>query len=711
MFAPRLRHACLFATAVALGPALPAQAGTVEALRVMLHPYAAPRGELPASAQAKLEEIAGTSLILTRTTRTGGLELALPAAVDEADAAAIVKKLRVDRSVLWAEPILPATPTARAKAAASDVQGRRLMVRIRDGVTPDWEGFLNRLSNKLGTKVTLERQIAHIAVLSVASDHSAELLAGIAARIQEEAEVQYADAVRWMRPAAAPNDPLFGAQWALRSGVAGINAETAWELQPSAAGVTVAVVDTGILPHPDMTGRVLPGYDFISDPGRARDGNARDPDPRDEGDWSHGDCFGAHYDSFFHGLFVAGIIAANSNNGVGVAGIAGNVNILPVRVLGACGGTTEDVLEGMLWASGVQIAGVPPNKTPAKVINLSLGGYGACDQAMQEAVDDALAQGAVIVAAAGNDGAYAADFAPANCSGVVTVGAHNAQAGLTSYSNFGRRVDLTAPGGDSPAPDLVVGLSNDGATTPNNPDYVWAAGTSFAAPMVAGTVAMLLARDAMLTGGRVLDRLAGAARAYPEGSNCVAGFCGAGMLDAGASVGSTIPGGVPPPNTTRVVEYYRADLDHYFITADPAEANFLDTFLAGTFQRTGLYFHAYLNPVVAPPDVQPVCRFYANADVQINSHYYSANFDECLAVLLNWPGVWELETATAFYIEVPDASGRCRTGTLPVYRFFNNRRDANHRYTVDLSVRRAMNNRTWVPEGTGPASVAFCSPV
>ncbi len=114
------------------------------------------------------------------------------------------------------------------------------------------------------------------------------------------------------------------------------------------------------------------------------------------------------------------------------------MNILPVRVLGVCGGTFEDVLAGVMWASGVAIDGVPPNKTPAKIINLSLGGFGPCDQSMQEAVDDAMAQGAVVVAAAGNDTLEAADFAPANCSGVITVGAHGSRGALTSYSNFGR---------------------------------------------------------------------------------------------------------------------------------------------------------------------------------------------------------------------------------------------------------------------------------
>ena len=170
------------------------------------------------------------------------------------------------------------------------------------------------------------------------------------------------------------------------------------------------MVDTGILPHPDLAGRVLPGYDFISDAVLARDGNARDPNPRDEGDWSNGECGPYSEPSFFHGLFVAGIIAANANNGIGIAGIAAGADIVPVRVLGTCGGTFEDIFAGVLWASGVNIAGVPANQNPAKIINLSLGGFGPCDQSIQEAVDDALAHGAVVVVAAGNSSLEACGF-------------------------------------------------------------------------------------------------------------------------------------------------------------------------------------------------------------------------------------------------------------------------------------------------------------
>ncbi|MEO8755284.1 MAG: S8 family peptidase, partial [Casimicrobiaceae bacterium] len=685
-----LRKQCALLAAIgciALVSATSAAAESVARLRVMLHPYTAAPGVLPPEALALLVELAGSSLALTGTTRTGALELALPAPVDAADAIAMVKRLRVDRSVLWAEPILPAP--AKAKAAddtSGQTPGRRFMVRIKDGVTPDWPSLLGRLGARIGLPLKAERQIGNIWILSVAYDQSVATLAQFAELIQGDTDIQYADPVRHVTAQAAPNDPFYSRQWYLTSALAGINVETAWTLQPTSPNIVVAVIDTGILPHPDLVGRVLPGYDFISDPNRARDGNARDPNPRDEGDWSQGEC-GFLSDSFFHGLFVSGLIAANTNNDIGIAGVADGVQILPVRTLGVCGGTFEDVLEGMMWASGVRIAGVPVNTTPAKVINMSLGGLGDCDQSIQEAVNDALAQGAVVVTAAGNSFEDARNFTPTNCSGVISVGAHTAQASITSYSNYGQRIDLTAPGGDYPVTDLILGLSNDGITVPRDPDYVYAAGTSFAAPLVSGTAAMMLARNPLLTAGNVLDIITGTTRGYPGGSFCtVPNLCGSGMLDAGAAIGSTLPGGgAPPPNAFQVVEYYRSDLDHYFITADPAEIKYVDTVLSGIFKRTGLYFYAYLNPAVAPKDAQPVCRYYASAAVQINSHYYSGSFLECVAVAVNWPGIWQLESAHAFYIQVPDALGRCPAKTLPVYRFFDNRRDANHRYTVDLS--------------------------
>ena len=219
-----------------------------------------------------------------------------------------------------------------------------------------------------------------------------------------------------------------------------------------------------------------------------------------------------------------------------------------MRVLGQCGGTDADVFEGMLWASGVAIAGVPANPNPARVINLSLGGPGACTQAIQEAVDDALAQGAVVVAAAGNESDDAANYAPANCSGVITVAALNVAGERAFYSNFGTRVDLAAPAGET-VDDATVSHSNSGETSPGDPAYSLGIGTSFSAPLVSGVASLMLGRNPTMTPGRVLGILQGTARDFPAGTTCGTGnLCGIGMLDAGAAVASTIPatGDLPP---------------------------------------------------------------------------------------------------------------------------------------------------------------------
>jgi serine protease len=710
----RASKLAILATTLAAFAALaqPANADTVSTIRVRLHPYTAPAGQLPPAALAKLEALVGTGLTLQGTTRTGALDLALAVPQDSATIAASLKALRNDRGVLWAETPRAASVTAKVaqvQAPGANALGQRLMVRLKDGVTPDWSTLLPELGVRAGTSLTVERQIGNVWVLSTPTPQTTAQLTQMAGALQLHGAVQYADPVRRAYAFAAPNDPFYSQQWALNDPVSGIRAELAWAAQPDSSSVVVAVVDTGILPHPDLDGRVLDGFDFISDPARARDGDGRDPNPRDEGDWTTGEC-GPPENSSFHGLFVSGLIAANTNNGQGIAGLTTGSKILPVRVLGACGGTFDDILAGVLWASGVHIDGAPANVNPAKVINLSLGGTGPCDQSIQEAIDDALAQGSVVVAAAGNSSEDVQDFTPASCSGVIAVAASNIDATLASYSNFGTRIDVMAPGGDLPDADLIVSTGNDGTTVPQNPDYVAGRGTSFAAPLVSGTAALMIARDPMLTAGGVLQIITGTARDFSSTSICAVGnLCGTGLLDTGGAITSTLPGGAtPPPGASQIVEYYNAALDHYFITADPGEINYIDTFFSDIYQRTGLYFWGYLAQFVAPPGVMPVCRFVAGG--LINSHFFSADNFECQYVLNHWSGTWFLESRHAFYIQVPDIDGNCPANTLPVYRFFDNRDDANHRYTVDLSVRRSMLNRGWVAEGEGPSAVAFCSP-
>jgi hypothetical protein len=167
--------------------------------------------------------------------------------------------------------------------------------------------------------------------------------------------------------------------------------------------------------------------------------------------------------------------------------------------------------------------------------------------------------------------------------------------------------------------------------------------------------------------------------------------------------------GEVPPGAVAVIEYYRADLDHYFITASPTEINFYDTVMAGIFQRTGEVFFAYPSQAAAPLGAQPVCRY--SAAGLINSNFWSANATECATVGRDTADGWTLNTPAAFWIALADGNGACAEGSVPVYSFFNNRRDANQRFTLDLSVRRTMINRSWVLDGPAPNGAVWCSPI
>lgn len=702
---------CLGIALLALG--FEAGAQNVTQIRLMLHPTTAAPGALPLAAMTRLQALSGVALSVAGTTRTGALEFSLAQPLSTGDANALLRRLREDRSVLWAEPILPA-PLAAKAASLSPFQGNKLMVRLVGDPSPDWSVLLPRFTDLAGMPMRVERQIDNVWVLSLDQRVPEDMLAAIAEQLQMDSAVQYADPARRAFAHRVPNDPLYSQQWALSDPVGGLNAPAAWDLQIGSSGVTVAVIDTGITVHPDLAGRILPGYNFISDPATAGNNVGRNSDPTDLGDGTSNDECGDGIPgeaSFFHGTFVSGLIAADTNNGAGIAGLDWNAKILPVRTLGKCGGTFDDILDALLWALGQPVAGVPLNPNPARVINLSLGGIGSCPQSFQEAINTALAQGAVVVVSAGNDSEDAMNSAPANCSGVITVGASTRGGDITQYSNFGRRIDLSAPGGDGEMPDWILSTGNDGVAGPGNPDYEFAVGTSFSAPFVSASASLMIARNANLTPGRIQDIITGTARTFTAGSACgVSSQCGAGLLDTSLALQSTLPGvSVAPPGTVPVIEYYRSDKDHYFMSADAAEIAFVDTGLAGTFQRTGELFYAWLDPALAPPGAVPVCRFSATG--LIDSHYFTASAAECQFILTHFAGVWTLELAAAFYVLPPDATGACTAGTLPVYRFFDNRQDANQRHTIDLSVRRAMLNRAWVPQGVAPDGVIFCTPI
>ncbi|WP_436492728.1 S8 family peptidase [Actinokineospora sp. HUAS TT18] len=343
---------------------------------------------------------------------------------------------------------------------------------------------------------------------------------------------------------AQTNDSRYAEQWDLFEATAGMNAPAAWATADG-AGVTVAVIDTGIVGHSDLNANVLPGYDFISDAAAARDGNGRDANPNDEGDWyAAGECGSANpSNSSWHGSHVAGTIAAVSDNSNGIAGIAAKSKIVPIRVLGKCGGRSSDIADAITWASGGKVTRVPNNPNPAKVINMSLGGAGSCGSIYQRAIDGAVKRGTTVVVAAGNSNSDVSGFSPANCNNVVSVAASDREGNRAFYSNFGAKIDVTAPGGevrnetDAPGTrtkpqDGILSTINAGLTTQTTEDYKTFMGTSMAAPHVAGLVALMLG-EKPLTPAQVEAALKANVRPLP--GTC-SGGCGTGLIDAGATI-------------------------------------------------------------------------------------------------------------------------------------------------------------------------------
>ncbi|HEY4144002.1 S8 family serine peptidase [Pinirhizobacter sp.] len=333
------------------------------------------------------------------------------------------------------------------------------------------------------------------------------------------------------------NDPYWPHLWSYRADRTGIDVAKAWT-HSRGEGVVVAIIDTGITNHPDLQGQILPGYDFISDASMAGDGNGRDGNAYDEGDFSLG------RPSSWHGTHVAGTVVALADNALGVAGIAPGAKVVPVRVLGKGGGYGSDIADGIIWAAGGSVPGVPDNRNPAKVLNLSLGGTGACSSVYSRAINMARALGSVVVVAAGNENRDATMVTPANCPGTITVAASNPSGGKSSFSNFGRMVNITAPGGaGGGGQGDIYSTVNAGQTRPAGPAYAAYAGTSMAAPHVAAVAALVLAVAPSLKPDEVQALLIDNVKPLPQ--PCRQG-CGSGLLDAGTSVEAAAQRAVRP---------------------------------------------------------------------------------------------------------------------------------------------------------------------
>jgi serine protease len=428
-----------------------------------------------------------------------------------------------------------------------------------------------------GRGITERRQV--VRAVGVDSATLAKVLAA-------DPDVEFAEVDHRRRATTVPNDPRFAptlgtspasGQWYLKAPdlttPASINAVGAWDITQGSSNVIVAVLDTGVrFDHPDLAGKLLPGFDFVHDATLANDTNGYDSNAEDPGDWVSAtdkqntlfkDCDVAN--SSWHGTIVSGIVGAATDNGVGMAGVGWNTKILPVRVLGKCFGYDSDIQAGMLWAAGIDVPGAPHNSTPAQVLNLSLGGDGTCSNAYATAISRVVAQGVTIVVAAGNGNGHAVET-PGSCAGVIAVAGLRHVGTKVGYSDLGPEVSIAAPAGNCVNTDgsaclyPILSTTNKGTKGPVTgalgaayTDAVnYSVGTSFSAPQVAGTVALMLAANPTLTPAQVKNLLQSSARQFPSSSgipmcqppsssnqdecNCTTSTCGAGMLDAGAAV-------------------------------------------------------------------------------------------------------------------------------------------------------------------------------
>lgn len=448
--------------------------------------------------------------------------------------------------VHFARAFAVAGALAIATAAHADAPAR-LIVKLREtsaksALTP--KARIAKLASDSGIGLTHVRAMALGADVVVATELD-EAAAVDALRANPDVEFVDVDRRRQIEQIAPVNDPFLAGQRYLTNDDASISAFSAWQTTHGSSAIVVAVLDTGYRPHAGLAGRFLPGYDMIGDPATANDGDGRDSDATDPGDWvlaSEATDTCKARNSSWHGTGVAGVIAANTNDAAWTAGIDWNAMVLPVRVLGKCGGFDSDIVDGVAWAAGLSVPGVPPNPHPAQVINLSLGGKRSCPAYYPAVVQAAYAHGVTraVVAAAGNESEDVADDSPASCPGVIAVASTTVIGGkLATYSNYGAGITISAPGGTY-VPVLptqgTLALSNSGTTTPLDDAVFSEGGTSFSAPMVSAAISLMLSVAPSLTPDQIVAILQSTAKPFPAVSDCTIDTCGAGILDAGAAV-------------------------------------------------------------------------------------------------------------------------------------------------------------------------------
>jgi serine protease len=433
---------------------------------------------------------------------------------------------------------------------------------------------VSAIAARAGLALQAQRSITSLLQVLRVEPQPGEAVAATLARLRADPDLEYAELDQRRYIHAAPPTP---AQWYLQPAAAAtpsaVDAVTAWNITPGSTVTVIADIDTGVrTDHPDLAGRLLPGYCFISDAFIANLGTSGEscpgPGAVDTGDWvtqqdisNHSsECSNATPEpSSWHGTRVAGILGTDDLAGVDglpvttdIAGLTFNTKLLPVRALGKCGGLDSDIISGMLWAAGLTVSGAPANPNPAKIINLSLGASGSCPNTYQDAIDQITALGILVVVSAGNEGGPV--DAPANCLGVAGVAGLRQAGTKVGYSSLGPQIALAAPAGNCGNSftgalgsacvysmftttnlgyqladandytgeyycDPVSGADAPLCTLANSNQYrTYNIGTSFSAPVVSGIAALMSAVNTKLNSCQLIARLKEGSTAFPQTS-------------------------------------------------------------------------------------------------------------------------------------------------------------------------------------------------
>lgn len=435
-----------------------------------------------------------------------------------------------------------------------------------------------KLSSEMGMKLVFKRTMSGNAeVFTFDSSNKSNSVTDINKLVEElnkRNDIEYAEIDALQIAYRNPNDTIYNSQWHYHEETAGMRLPGAWDITTGSSNVSVAVLDTGYRPHADLNPKIIGGYDMISSTFVGADGDGRDANAEDPGDfYAAGECNETPpraEGSSWHGTHVAGTVGAASNNNSDVAGVAWGVNIVPVRVLGKCGGSVADIADGIRWAAGLNVLGVPDNQNPVQIINMSLGGNvpRPCPATYQNAINDVVAAGVTVVVAAGNENSDES-YSPGNCNNVITVGATSRRGARANYSNFGANIDISAPGGEGCEPliegkptnineclggsinlsNRVLSTLNSGTSTPAADSIGAYQGTSMAAPHIAGLAALMYSVKTDITPAEVKATIKANARAFPTVTNhqCTTTICGTGMADATATLQAVLAGNNADP--------------------------------------------------------------------------------------------------------------------------------------------------------------------